>query len=77
MSKNLNSPHGSAQLFVRHLGILLAFAPHFGHLVRLHELEHAVLAPFPPDEARVRPFAQQQIPDELPQFPVHFVCSAR
>lgn len=68
-------PHRSAQLLVGHLGVLLALAPHLGHLVRLHELEHAVLAPFPPDEAGIGVLVEQQVANELPQLTVYFVCA--
>lgn len=57
-TRDENLPHGSAQFFIGHFGILFAFAPHFGHFVRLDKLEHSILSSFPSDEAGICSFVQ-------------------
>lgn len=70
--KSWHLPHGPTELLVGHPGILFSVAPHFGYPVRLHELEDAVLRPFPTDQARVCGRIQKEITDEFPEFAITF-----
>lgn len=64
---NIISPHGAAQLLVRHTAVLLLLAPHLGHGLGLEELEDAFVAVLPLHQTLVLLGVDQDVADEFPQ----------
>lgn len=70
----MNSPHGTAEFFVRHAAVLLFLAPHLSHSLRLEELKDTLAAVLPLHQTLVSVWVDQNVPDELPQVSATRCC---
>lgn len=68
------SPHGAAEFFICHTGVLLLLAPHLSHGLRLEELEDTLVAVLPLHQTLVLFRVNQDIPDEFPQVSATRCC---
>ena len=74
-----DSPHGSAELLVRHIRVLFAHAPHARDFLGPDDPEDALASVLPANQRRVSLGVEQQVPDELPQVqhPVRYNIQIR
>ena len=62
------APHCAAELFIRHLRVVLLSAPHVGDGFRVDESEDSGLPILPSDELRAVRFGLEKVADELPKM---------
>lgn len=62
-----NSPHGTAEFFIRHAAVLLFLAPHLSHRLRLEKLKDTLATVLPLHQTLVPLWVDQNVPDEFPQ----------
>lgn len=70
-----DSPHGAAQLLVRHAAVLLLLTPHLSHGLRLQELKDALAAILPLHQALVPLGVDEDVSDELPKVSSSRSCA--